>query len=904
MSDITKDDGEIKNASSKVEDSRLESIKKEMGVETGSGEDLSAVIDGQVGFDEFLEKEVMDEVNENTTIEEKIEIKKEAKQKLLQSAGLGKNIIQKPVDVVMHESMIPYSEHVILDRALPRVEDGLKPVQRRILYSMMELGVTPDKPYRKSARVVGDCLGKYHPHGDSSVYDAMVRMAQPFNMGACLVDGHGNFGSVDGDSAAAMRYTEVRMAPLALEMLKDLDKGTVDWVYNFDDTLKEPVTLPSKYPNLLVNGAMGIAVGLATNIPPHNLAEAISGVVAYIDNPKITLKEMMAKYIKGPDFPTGGYIVAGEDLVRAYETGKGKIMIRAKVHIEKGDNDKKSIVITELPYQVNKASLLTKILELRDAKKTELAGISEICDESDRNGMRAVIRVKKDFDAETILNYLFKYTNLQVSYGINMVAVADKKPRQLGLLEMISYYVNYQREVVYKRTKFDLDNAKEREHILLGLVTAVKNIDEVIKIIKTSENTSTAKKRLMERFKLSDRQAQAILDMRLARLTSLEVYKLEQELAEIQALIKKLTAVLGSTKLQFDIVKEELGDVKKKFKVDRQSKIISSIDEYELKAVDDKKPVENVVVGITKAGTVKVMPQKHFNSVTKEFGERGTDTDIYLKLLQTTTDKPLIFFTNLGNGFKTTLEDVIECKWRDKGTPFNEFCSSAKSNEYAVSVFELPDQTKPELGEENLIFFSSLGMIKKTAWKEYYLLKSFYQISKFKDGDELVSVEKEVKEGNPTICFVTEKGMILNSFVDDIPLQGRISGGVKGIMLADDDKVILSSQVGMKDKVAVITDKGYAKKVKLVEIEPMARYRKGVKVIELGKTNNGEKLVFASVVREEPYNVVVTAKEGEKSVYSTDNFDNQPRTSTGKSIVKARSGIDIKEVSVYNILAE
>lgn len=897
MGDITKDNNEKKSASSQVKDSRLDNIKSEMGIK--EAEEELTVIDGQVGFDELLEKEVEEEVTEHTTPEQKAEIKKEAKQKLLQSAGLGKNIIQKPVDVVMHESMIPYSEHVILDRALPRVEDGLKPVQRRILYSMMELGITPDKPYRKSARVVGDCLGKYHPHGDSSVYDAMVRMAQPFNMGECLVDGHGNFGSVDGDSAAAMRYTEVRMAPLSLEMLRDLDKGTVDWNFNFDDTLKEPVTLPSRYPNLLVNGATGIAVGLATNIPPHNLAEAISGVIAYIDNPKITLKEMMAKHIKGPDFPTGGYIIAGEELVKAYETGKGKIMIRARVHIEKGDNDKKSIVITELPYQVNKATLLTKILELRDAKKTELAGISEICDESDRNGMRAVIRVKKDFEAEPILNYLFKYTNLQVSYGINMVAVADKKPRQLGLLEMISYYVAYQREVIYKRTKFDLDNAKEREHILIGLVTAVKNIDEVIKIIKTSENTSTAKKRLMERFKLSDRQAQAILDMRLARLTSLEVYKLEQELSEVQALIKRLTAVLGSTKLQFDIVKEELTEIKKKFKTDRESKIITSIDEYELKAVDDTKPVENVVVGITRAGTVKVMPAKHFNSVTKEFGERGSETDIYLKLIHTTTDKHIIFFTNHGNAFKMVVEDIPECKWRERGCNFADICPEAGKNEYAVGVFEMPDQSKPELGEENLIFFSQAGMIKKTAWKEYYLLKNFYQATKFKDGDDLVCVQKEVIEDSPTICFVTEKGMILNCFVDDIPLQGRISGGVKGIMLSDGDNVLMGSQVNVKDKIAVVTDKGYAKKVKLAEVEPMARYRKGVKVIELGKTNNGEKLVFASVVSSNPYDLVISTTEGERSVYSTESLDNQPRTSTGKSIVKARTGINISNIEIY-----
>ena len=902
MSDNTKDtEKEKKSTSSKVSDSRIDKIKQEMGVEDNTPEEPS-IIDGQMGLDELLQKEVDEDVTENTTPEEVAEIKKETKQKLLVQAGLGKNVIQKSVDVVMHESMMPYSEHVILDRALPRVEDGLKPVQRRILYSMMELGVTPDKPYRKSARIVGDCLGKYHPHGDTSVYDAMVRMAQSFNMGECLVDGHGNFGSVDGDGAAAMRYTEARMAPLALEMLRDLDKGTVDWNYNFDDTLKEPATLSSRYPNLLVNGATGIAVGLATNIPPHNLAEAISGVVAYIDNPKITLKEMM-KHIKGPDFPTGGSIIAGEELVKAYETGKGKILIRAKVHIEKGDNDKKTIVITELPYQVNKSALLTKILELRDAKKTELAGIAEICDESDRNGMRAVIRVKKDFEPEPILNYLFKYTNLQVSYGINLVAVADKKPRQLSLLQIVSYYVNYQREIIYKRTKFDLDNAKEREHILLGLVIAVKNIDEVVKIIKTSENTPTAKKRLMDRFKLSDRQAQAILDLRLARLTSLEVYKLEQELAEVQALIKKLTEILGSTKLQFEIVKNELNDIKKRFKKDRQSNILSSIDDYELKAVDDKKPTENIVIGITKAGTIKQMPAKHFSSATKEWNDRCGDTDIFTKLISTTTDKQIIFFTNLGNAFKMYGEDIPESKWREKGLSLSDISKDATPSEYPVAVFEMPDQSKPELGEEMLLFLSSDGMIKKTAWKEYYLLKNYYQATKFKDGDNLIDVQPLTKVEQDTMVFVTKNGFVLNAFMDDIPVQGRISGGVKGIMLAEGDKPVLVSQASIKDRIVVITDKGYAKKVKLVEIEPMARYRKGVKIIELNKTNNGDKLVYASLVKD-PYDLIIEDQDGNKSVVNTDSLDNQNRTSTGKSLGKSRTGVNVKCVNRYKNAVE
>ena len=407
-------------------------------------------------------------------------------------------VIFKSLEEVLHDSMIPYTEHVVLDRALPRVEDGLKPVQRRILFSMLELGLQPEKPYKKSARIVGECMGKYHPHGDSSVYDAMVRLSQDFVMRAPLVEGHGNFGSIDGDSAAAMRYTEAKLAPLAMELLRDLEKDTVKWSLNFDDSLREPDMLPGRFPNLLVNGASGIAVGVATNIPPHNLGEVIDGVVAYIDNPKISLDQMMT-IIKGPDFPTGGELIFDDGLRSAYATGKGKITIRAKVGIE-ASGDKTSLVITELPYQVNKAALLQKIVELKDSNKDKLSSISEIRDESDKHGMRAIIKLKKDADAKKTLEYLFKSTNLQASYAFNMVAIAGGKPRQMGLIDIISYYTNYQREVIIRRTKFDLNAAKERAHIVEGLLKAIANIDAVIKIIKSSANVSEAKTRLKEKF--------------------------------------------------------------------------------------------------------------------------------------------------------------------------------------------------------------------------------------------------------------------------------------------------------------------------------------------------------------------------------------------------------------------
>ena len=445
--------------------------------------------------------------------------------------------MNKGLKQVIHEAMIPYSEYVILDRALPRVEDGLKPVQRRILYSMYELGLTPDKPFKKSAKVVGDCMANYHPHGDSSVYNAMVRMSQPFNMRDCLVKGHGNFGSMDGDSPAAMRYTEAKLNNIAMELLKDINKDTVRWVSNYDDSKKEPDMLPGRFPNLLVNGSSGIAVGLATNIPPHNLSETIDAVIAYIDKKRITLPEIM-EIIKGPDFPMGGIILGTQGIKDAYSTGKGKIIVRAKTHIEGTPGGKKTIVIDEFPYQINKAKLLQKVARLREDNKDILGGISEIRDESDRNGVRAIINVKKDADEEMILNYLFKHTDLQNSFAVNMVAIADGKPKQLNLLEIIKYYSEYQREVVLRRTKFDLDAAKKREHIINGLLIAINNIDEVIKIIKASASTTQAKAKLKITFSLSEKQAQAVLDMRLARLTNLEVTKLEGQQKEELRLLK------------------------------------------------------------------------------------------------------------------------------------------------------------------------------------------------------------------------------------------------------------------------------------------------------------------------------------------------------------------------------
>lgn len=823
---------------------------------------------------------------ETSSIKEEEVIEKKKEKVISEDSGndVIDGMLYKNLDTVLHESMIPYSEHVILDRALPRVEDGLKPVQRRILYSMLELGVTPDKPYRKSARIVGDCLGKYHPHGDSSVYQAMVRMAQPFNQNELLVSGHGNFGSVDGDGAAAMRYTEARLAPLAMELLRDLDKNTVKWGLNFDDSLKEPEILPGRYPNLLVNGAMGIAVGLATNIPPHNLAETIDGVVAYLNKPSITLKEML-KIIKGPDFPTGGYVLNTSEITQAYQTGKGKIYLRAKMHIESNGADKKYIVVTELPYQVNKSSLLQKIATLREEGKYGFGDISEIRDESDREGMRAVIRLKKDADLKTIYENLIKYTDLQVTFGMNMVAIAGGKPRQMGLLDVISYYAEYQREVIYRRSKYELEQAKEREHILAGLIIAIKNIDAVVKIIKTSQNTTEAKKRLREKFVLSEKQAQAILDMRLARLTSLEVYKLEAELKKLRELIKHLTAVINSKKMQFDIVKEEMLQIKKQFKSDRKTKMLKNEESLKIDA-EPKAPVsQNVMILKSAQGNFKCVGLKQYNYSQKEVNDNSSLHDTHVLKFETESTKSILAFSNLGNCFKVDVSSFGESRYRDKGVAEKAIFKELGSSETIVALFDGEDVKL----QQNLIFLTKYGMIKKTALSEYALLKKYFQGMKLKDGDEIVKIVKEPE--TYTVVFVTKTGMVLNAENGDIPLQGRISGGVKGINLATNDYCVGATLAGDGGEVVAVTDKGYAKRVLLSNIDKMARYRKGLKFFTFTK-DNGNSLVFADVVTT-PYTVVCLDNENQMYYRNTDLIPIEARIGKGKPVEKLKKSLSI-----------
>ena len=807
----------------------------------------------------------------------------------------GSNLLTKPMEVVMHESMMPYAEHVILDRALPRVEDGLKPVQRRILYSMYEQGNTADKPTRKSARIVGDCLGRYHPHGDSSIYDAMVRMAQPFSMNVPLIIGQGNFGNVDGDGAAAMRYTEAKLSPVAIELLRDIEKDTVRWSRNFDDTTKEPDMLPGRFPNLLVNGATGIAVGLATNIPPHNFAEVIDGVIAFIENKNITLNAMM-KIIKGPDFPTGGHVIPGEGLLQAYETGKGKIIIRAKMHIEVASGDRRNIVITEIPYGLNKADLLVKIAGLKDEKKDIFQGISEIVDESDKEGMRAVIKLRKDCDIDKIIKNLLKYSQLQMSYGINMVAIADGKPQLMGLLDIIAYYVSYQRDVILRRSKYELEEAKERAHIVRGLVIAVQNIDEVIQIIKNASSTTDAKNKLRLAFDLSDRQAQAILDLRLARITKLEVNKLMNELQELERTIARLNVIINSKREQMELIKSELSALKRNYKTPRRSEINKTLEDAVIPSETDEKPVESVVVGVASDYTIKKIPVKNFNLSNKDV-VGASSSEVLTCAIETKTDGQVMFFSNLGNCLRMTVGDMPEIRYRDNGVTLSQLFPEAQKGETPVSAFVLSKDAEPQ-GE--LLIYTRQGLIKRSEWKEYQLLKQVFQGYKGKDGDEVFKVE--AVRPDTDIFYVTNRGGCTRFDVSEIPLQGRVAGGVRCINLADDEYVVFAGQVDKdKGEALMITNKGFLKRLPITEITKHARNCKGAKGTEFGV--NGSSIVYANYVNDVHYKVAIYDKANvcvvDTAEVSVENKNNKGKLPKGK-----RGGIAVEKVIAFKSAAD
>ena len=791
------------------------------------------------------------------------------------------NIFIKPIEEVMPSSMLPYAEFVILDRALPRVEDGLKPVQRRILYTMYEMGLTPDKPHKKSARIVGDCMGKYHPHGDSSVYDAMVRMAQPFNMRRTLVNGHGNFGSVDGDPAAAMRYTEARLEPLALELLNDLDKETVPFSFNFDDSLLEPDILPGRFPNLLVNGANGIAVGLATNIPTHNLAEVIDGCCEYIDNPRISLGEMM-KIIPGPDFSTGGYIVAKE-LKQAYETGKGKIILRSKYSVEQGDHGKKNIIITELPYQTNKADLLRKIMLLREDKKELLSGIADIVDESDRQGMRAVITVKREGDVDAILNLLFKYTDLECSFGINMVAIAGGKPRQLGLLDIIRYYTNYQRTVVLRRCKFELKEALARCHILEGLIIGVHNVDEVVKIIKTSESTAEARKRLMDRFSLSEKQAQAILDLRLARLAKLEVGKLENELATLKKRIEELRKIIDSKDLQNNIVKSEMQEIKRKYKCERKSKIVADETKISVRRSDVRRVVNDWTVCLTANNTLKFLERDDFESIRKRKISPNAGLSVLYKQTQNCgSDATLFAFTNLGNCVKIELCDVDPCDLRFSGLKLENVVDGVEKGEYPVNIFAYKG-----VGTGDILMFTKQGAVKRTAWSEFEGGKKVLPAIKLKQGDELLCVENFDVDDYSTMLFVTRNAMCLNASKDDVPVQGRIATGVKGITLSGNDEVVFATQQNGEGEVIVVTSLGGFKRVIASIFDSHGRGSKGMMIADI--KGKGE-ILFSDYVTV-PYSLAIWQEDKTIAEINTEDVPIESNRISKGRLIKGINGV-------------
>lgn len=751
-------------------------------------------------------------------------------------------IIVTSMEDVMHNSMIPYAEHVILERALPRVEDGLKPVQRRILYTMLELGTTPDKPHRKCARIVGDCLGKYHPHGDTSVYDALVRMAQDFSMRGPMVDGHGNFGSIDGDGAAAMRYTEARMAPLAMLMLRDIEKDTVPFRLNFDDTLKEPDMLPARFPNLLVNGANGIAVGLATNIPPHNLGEAIRAVIAQIENPAIGLDELMT-ILPGPDFPTGGVLLQNEEIRQGYLTGRSKLQLRARVHLEDGSAGRKLIVITEIPYGVNKAAMLEKIQRLTDEKKAALSGVYDIRDESDREGLRAVIELRRDTDPEKVLAYLYKYSDLQVTFGVNMVAIADGKPVQMGLKAMLGYFIDHQKRVVTRRTEYDLKQAEARAHILEGLMIAVDNLDEVIRLIRASKNPKEARVALMAAFALDEAQAQAILDMRLQRLTNLEILALRKEYEDLQKLIRSLRAILGSEKKLLAVIAKELREVEEQYADPRRTSI-EEIEDVRPDKTDNAPVPDEAMVAFTGAGQFKRMwPAVYRKSPLPSPDEDPREAPRFL--FETKTDETLLIFTDRGNCYPLAVSALNECRPKDRGQLPAGLLPKLEDDEQVVWIDCCAMRDLP--GRPELLLVTKAGMVKRMPAADLDIRSKKFTVMGLKGDDRLACILPLVPDRlNQDILLISRLAMSIRFTVESVPQHGRTSAGVRAIQLADGDTVLLATQVTKGDELLLVSDRGSGKRVPAMAFERQNRNGKGVRAFPFARNgSNGAALVCA-----------------------------------------------------------
>ncbi len=747
-------------------------------------------------------------------------------------------LIQHEINKEMKDSYIDYAMSVIVGRALPDVRDGLKPVHRRILYGMSGLGVTPDKPHKKSARIVGEVMGKYHPHGDSSIYDAMVRLAQPFNIRYTLVDGHGNFGSVDGDGAAAMRYTEARMTPLALQMLRDIEKETVDFTPNFDGEEEEPVVLPSRFPNLLVNGSNGIAVGMATSIPPHNLCEVIDASVKLIDEPEATVDDLI-KIVKGPDFPTGAIIMGKSSVREAYRTGQGKAIVRAVTEIEETSHGKQQIIVTEIPYQVNKARLIEKIADLVRDKRVE--GITAIRDESNRKGMRIVIELKRDTNANIVLNRLYKHTQLQDTISMIMLALVDGRPKILNLKEIISEYLKHQKEVVTRRTLFDKKKAEARAHILEGYLIALDNIDEIIKIIRSSYND--AKEKLMKRFELSEIQAQAILDMQLRRLQGLEKEKIEKEYQELLKKIAYYAELLADEHKLMGVIKEELIEIKEKWGDKRKTKIKADAQEID---EEDLIEEEKVCITLTHLGYVKRVPVDNYKAQRR--GGKGItglttrENDFVKNMIMTSTHDYLMFFTNTGKAHRIKAYEIPEATRTAKGTPVVNFLNLMQ-RERVTAVIPISEFAE----DKYLMAVTKDGIIKKTALSNFDTNRKAGLIAmNLKEGDQLIDIKQT--SGSNNVIIVTKHGKCICFSEEDVRPMGRIAGGVRAIKLEKDDEVVSMELVEPGQELLVVTEKGYGKRTKVEEYKIQVRGGKGLLTYDKAKFKKTGELIGAMVV--------------------------------------------------------
>jgi len=773
-----------------------------------------------------------------------------------------------------------YSKYIIQDRAIPDVRDGLKPVQRRILYAMYEAGNTPDKPYRKSAKTVGDVMGNYHPHGDASIYEGMVRMAQPWKMGHVLIDGHGNWGSLDDDPAAAMRYTEARLSAIAMEMLRDIDKRTVPFKDNFDNTAKEPVVLPSRFPNLLVNGVSGISSGFATEIPPHNLREVIDACVAVMEDPDITLERLLG-IVKGPDFPTGGIIMGEEGIREAYATGKGRIYIRAKADIEELRGGRKQIVITEIPYQVVKSRLVTAMETIRLEKKVD--GIAEVRDESGRNGLRIVVELKKDADAEGILAYLLKKTDLQITYNFNMVAIVNKAPRQLGLKEMLTAYIDHQKEVVTGRTRYELEKAEDRAHVLEGLVKALNILDDVIATIKVSKNRQDAQQNLIAKFGFTERQADAILTLQLYRLTNLEITQLTKELRETEKRIAYLKSILASEKKLIGVIKDELTEIRDTYGVDRRSDIRGEVEELKV-GLEVMVASEDVLVTLSQEGYIKRTSLLSFTRSGGDIVSSGVkEGDFVRHVLDVNTLDQLLLFTRKGSYFLLPVHQIPEFKWKDTGTALVNVVPLAK-DDGIVGIVPVRDFEREDL---SLLFVTKRGQVKRTAVKEYQTTRTGpIAAVKLADGDEVAQVLAST--GTQQLMLVTKLGMSIRFEEAEVSAMGRVAAGVRGIQLKDGDEVAAALLVeGEEGEVLVVSDLGWAKRSLLFDYPMQGRGGRGLAtfVFNEGKRvkSNGSRLVGAFHCKEEARYTLATSS-GATFTFSSEDTPIELLRSGGKRV--------------------